>query len=57
MADHEISIEQIEGLILNNVPSTVEQQCMIQGIETMIAQGVRPDRALESVLSAPVNKN
>jgi len=57
MVDQEISIEQIEDLVLNNVPSKQEQQRMVQDIENMIAQGVDPERALESVFSVPQNKH
>ena len=49
MADHKISIEQIEDLVLSNVPSKEEQQRMVQEIESMIEQGINADRAVESV--------
>jgi len=49
MTDNALTKEQIENLVLESVPSLEEQKRMVQEIETMIEQGVNPDRAVESV--------
>jgi len=57
MTDNALTKEQIENLVLESVPSLEEQKRMVQEIETMIEQGVNPERALESVFSVPEKKH
>ena len=49
MTDNALTKEQIENLVLESVPPLEEQKRMVQEIETLIEQGVNPDRAVESV--------
>lgn len=49
MTDKLLTKEQIETLVLESVPSLEEQKRMVQEIETMIEQGINPDRAVENV--------
>jgi uncharacterized protein YoaH (UPF0181 family) len=50
MAKQELLQKDIENLIINNAPSIEDQKKMVQEIEGMIAKGVSPEQALESVL-------
>lgn len=54
MTDKELSKEEIDNLIRENVPSLEQQQRIVQEIESMIAQGISPEKAVESVFGKGV---
>lgn len=55
MTDKELSKEEIDNLIRENVPSLEQQQRIVQEIESMIAQGISPEKAVASVFGKPGN--
>lgn len=55
MTDKELSKEEIDNLIRESVPSLEQQQRIVQEIESMIAQGISPEKAVASVFCKPGN--
>jgi len=51
MSDKHITKEQLEDLVLENIPSKQEQQSMVDQIEVMVEKGINPEQALQQVFS------